>query len=163
VKRPAVNGSRQPERVNARAEQRLVHVNVAEAGDEPLVEQQRFDPSRAGRQTASELRGGERQDVRTQCGNVAPDETPETPDVVIKQHAVPELEHLARIGTSSAFQPERPGHAEPRDQTCRVEVEDDAFAVAPHAPERADRIERAARQLAIEHARDGFRLGQFRH
>jgi hypothetical protein len=43
--------------MNASAEQRLVGVDVAEAGDESLVEQQRLDASGAVRQTRGELPG----------------------------------------------------------------------------------------------------------
>jgi len=43
---------RPPQRVDARRPQRLVHVDVPESRDRPLVEQQRLDLPRPGEQRA---------------------------------------------------------------------------------------------------------------
>jgi hypothetical protein len=52
-----VDGLRRAQGMYARAVERLVGVNVAEAGDESLVEQQRLDAPGAGRETRGELLG----------------------------------------------------------------------------------------------------------
>ena len=52
------------ERVNARREERFVDVNVAEAGDEVLVEQCGLDRAAGLRQAAKELGRGDRERVR---------------------------------------------------------------------------------------------------
>jgi hypothetical protein len=149
--------------MDARAKQRLVGIDVAQAGDKPLVEQQRLDASRPPAQPRCELSRRQRKNVGAKRRNIAPPDASEAADVVVEQKPVAEAETSARVGARLALEPERARHAEPRHHARGLEIEDHALAVTPDALQRSRGLQRAAREFAVEHARDRLGLRQFRH
>nr|ABZ10024.1 hypothetical protein ALOHA_HF4000APKG10F13ctg1g7 [uncultured marine microorganism HF4000_APKG10F13] len=176
-----------PQRVDASSVQRLVDIDVPEAGEEALVEQQRLQPRPTRRQHRAEAGGGE--SARERLGAEVAHHLAGAGDLP----GAPELAHINEAEPVAAVEPEGgrrprwwlarhhqpPGHAQVNDKPAAVEPQQQelAAAVEPHdaaagdfqrgcrgaRPDGFGGGEGAPHQQRRERTAAGFDFGKLRH
>src|SRR5437870_9402023 len=124
--------------MDAGAKQRLIGIDVADAPQETLIQQQRFDWSLAAARALDEL-------LQTRLERLWPElfhptrhsvtelQAAELAWIIIQQHAAIERDHCVRVSAGFAAREQLTGHAEMHGEIlAAVELDDDKLAVTPH-------------------------------
>src|SRR5580698_10261320 len=120
------------ERMNAGREQNLIDVNIAQPGEERLIQQQRFDARLSFSETRRKWSEAhfERLGPQLTYARIAPFDPPELARIVVEQDAVVEREDSIGVGRPGAAGEELPGHAEMHDEMTLVERDYNELAPA---------------------------------
>ena len=133
---PLRAGSGEPVRtgpgVDASPEENLVDVDIAEAAEEALIEQQTFEQSTSGVEAVEEAVWRDLEWIGAQAGGRRGEvaDRAELADVVELEVTVRESEDGTGVGVTRGVPEQETGHAELDGEVAAVELEEDLFAVA---------------------------------
>ena len=176
------------QRMEAGKEKGLVHIDIAEAGKDGLVEEKGLQAAAAGTEAGGERIEGEVEGVRTKAGGIdtggPPAEPAKLPDVIEDEQILVEFQQGAGVGTGGGFPEKFAGHSEVDVEGTGIEAEEEVFAQAVEAGD-ADAGEAggefggsvvggvggqearggddATGEQGRQGAADGFNFGEFRH
>jgi hypothetical protein len=176
------------QRMEAGEEKCLVHINIAKAGKDGLVEEKDLQAAASGTEAGGQSLGGEIEGVRTKAGGIHPGGPPaeaaKLADVVEDEQILLEFQQGAGMGAGGGIPEEFAGHAEVDVEGTGIEAEEEVFAQAVEAGdasagetggefgglvvgcvggEEARGGDDAAGEQGREGAADGFDFGEFRH
>jgi hypothetical protein len=102
--------------MDAGGEQALVHVNVSQARDKRLIEQQRLDGSLTPREFLRERCFADREHIRPQpFERPVPREPSELSDVLVEQRPPLERDDASRVFIGFRVESKNPGHTQAGD------------------------------------------------
>ena len=159
--------------VDLGGEECFIGIDVAEAAEKGLVEQEGFDAGLAAFGEGGEFVGGEIEGVWAAAGVIeSPKHFAEFAYVVVAEGAFVEMDAGAGEFAGFGREEELAGHPEVDEQHAFGEIDDDELAVAADGGDGLaddvgrgdafDRFDAAAGEYESEAADDGFDFGEFR-